>query len=247
MPASAPVPSPPCQSPPPGPVPSPVPASLPVPRPPCQPRPPCPALPCQPRSFPPPVLRPLVAAPGTVPAVGRGRRGPAAMSAAPPGGETGKGSSREPDPAGPGGLVHSFIRSHFLSPFCMQSAALSAWALHRPEEWGPISELPRDPSRISWPDWASPGGQRCPGRQLLALSSSPSSVACGQGFNSLVGGVMGFSILLSAEVFKHNASIWYLDGSIGVLIGLTIFAYGVKLLVDTVPRVRQTRHYEMFE
>uniref|UniRef100_A0A6I8P6M7 Transmembrane protein 163 n=2 Tax=Ornithorhynchus anatinus TaxID=9258 RepID=A0A6I8P6M7_ORNAN len=67
------------------------------------------------------------------------------------------------------------------------------------------------------------------------------------GFNSLVGGVMGFSILLSAEVFKHNASIWYLDGSIGVLIGLTIFAYGVKLLVDTVPRVRQTRHYEMFE
>ncbi|XP_055973594.1 transmembrane protein 163 isoform X2 [Sorex fumeus] len=67
------------------------------------------------------------------------------------------------------------------------------------------------------------------------------------GFNSLVGGVMGFSILLSAEVFKHNASVWYLDGSIGVLIGLTIFAYGVKLLMDMVPRVRQTRHYEMFE
>lgn len=39
---------------------------------------------------------------------------------------------------------------------------------------------------------------------------------------------MGFSILLSAEVFKHNASVWYLDGSIGVLIGLTIFAYGAK-------------------
>nr|XP_051705578.1 transmembrane protein 163 isoform X1 [Oryctolagus cuniculus] len=67
------------------------------------------------------------------------------------------------------------------------------------------------------------------------------------GFNSLVGGVMGFSILLSAEVFKHNAKVWYLDGSIGVLIGLTIFAYGVKLLIDMVPRVRQTRHYEMFE
>lgn len=48
------------------------------------------------------------------------------------------------------------------------------------------------------------------------------------GFNSLVGGVMGFSILLSAEVFKHNSAVWYLDGSIGVLIGLTIFAYGVK-------------------
>jgi hypothetical protein len=48
------------------------------------------------------------------------------------------------------------------------------------------------------------------------------------GFNSLVGGVMGFSILLSAEVFKHDAAVWYLDGSIGVLIGLTIFAYGVK-------------------
>ncbi|XP_053109687.1 transmembrane protein 163 isoform X2 [Hemicordylus capensis] len=67
------------------------------------------------------------------------------------------------------------------------------------------------------------------------------------GFNSLVGGIMGFSILLSAEVFKHNASVWYLDGSIGVLIGLTIFAYGAKLLMDMVPRVRQTRHYEMFE
>ncbi|XP_019409150.1 PREDICTED: transmembrane protein 163, partial [Crocodylus porosus] len=67
------------------------------------------------------------------------------------------------------------------------------------------------------------------------------------GFNSLVGGVMGFSILLSAEVFKHNASVWYLDGSIGVLIGLTILTYGIKLLIDMVPRVRQTRHYEMFE
>ncbi|XP_064370694.1 transmembrane protein 163 isoform X2 [Dromaius novaehollandiae] len=67
------------------------------------------------------------------------------------------------------------------------------------------------------------------------------------GFNSLVGGIMGFSILLSAEVFKHKSSVWYLDGSIGVLIGLTIFAYGIKLLIDMIPRVRQTRHYEMFE
>ncbi|XP_059963314.1 transmembrane protein 163 [Mesoplodon densirostris] len=67
------------------------------------------------------------------------------------------------------------------------------------------------------------------------------------GFNSLVGAVMGFSILLSAEVFKHNSAVWYLDGSIGVLIGLTIFAYGIKLLIDMVPRVRQTHHYEMFE
>ncbi|XP_064925673.1 transmembrane protein 163 isoform X2 [Columba livia] len=67
------------------------------------------------------------------------------------------------------------------------------------------------------------------------------------GFNSLVGGIMGFSILLSAEVFKHNSSVWFLDGSIGVLIGLTIFAYGIKLLIDMIPRVRQTRHYEMFE
>ncbi|KAJ1189154.1 hypothetical protein NDU88_005905 [Pleurodeles waltl] len=67
------------------------------------------------------------------------------------------------------------------------------------------------------------------------------------GFNSLVGGVMGFSILLSAEVFKHNTSVWYLDGTVGILIGLIIMAYGVKLLVDMVPRIRQTRHYEMFE
>ncbi|XP_041638316.1 transmembrane protein 163-like [Cheilinus undulatus] len=67
------------------------------------------------------------------------------------------------------------------------------------------------------------------------------------GFNSLVGAIMGFSILISAEVFKHEPKVWYLDGTIGVLIGLIILAYGVKLLVDMVPRVRQTRHYERFE
>ncbi|XP_063789860.1 transmembrane protein 163 [Pseudophryne corroboree] len=67
------------------------------------------------------------------------------------------------------------------------------------------------------------------------------------GFNSLVGGIMGFSILISAEVFKHHPSVWYLDGSVGILIGLIIMAYGIKLLLDMVPRVRQTRHYEMFE
>ncbi|XP_076018150.1 transmembrane protein 163a [Genypterus blacodes] len=67
------------------------------------------------------------------------------------------------------------------------------------------------------------------------------------GFNSIVGSVMGFSILISAEVFKHHPNVWYLDGSIGVLIGLIIMAYGIKLLVDMVPRVRQTRNYERFE
>ncbi|KAM4608525.1 transmembrane protein 163a-like [Polymixia lowei] len=66
-------------------------------------------------------------------------------------------------------------------------------------------------------------------------------------FNSLVGGIMGFSILISAEVFKHHPDVWYLDGTIGVLIGLIILAYGVKLLMDMVPRVRQTRNYERFE
>uniref|UniRef100_A0AAQ4RIE6 Transmembrane protein 163b n=1 Tax=Gasterosteus aculeatus aculeatus TaxID=481459 RepID=A0AAQ4RIE6_GASAC len=67
------------------------------------------------------------------------------------------------------------------------------------------------------------------------------------GFNSLVGGVMGFSILISAEVFKHEPQVWYLDRAIGVLIGLIILAYGVKLLLDMVPRLRQTRNYERFE
>uniref|UniRef100_A0A4W5NA35 Transmembrane protein 163a n=1 Tax=Hucho hucho TaxID=62062 RepID=A0A4W5NA35_9TELE len=66
-------------------------------------------------------------------------------------------------------------------------------------------------------------------------------------FNSMVGGIMGFSILISAEVFRHHPDIWYLDGSIGVIIGLIILAYGVKLLLDMVPRVRQTRNYERFE
>ncbi|XP_034410739.1 transmembrane protein 163-like [Cyclopterus lumpus] len=67
------------------------------------------------------------------------------------------------------------------------------------------------------------------------------------GFNSLVGGVMGFSILISAEVFKHEPQVWYLDGTTGILMGLIILAYGVKLLRDMVPRVRQTRNYERFE
>ncbi|XP_069791306.1 transmembrane protein 163a [Narcine bancroftii] len=67
------------------------------------------------------------------------------------------------------------------------------------------------------------------------------------GFNSLVGGIMGFSILISAEVFNHYAGVWYLDGTIGILIGIIILAYGIKLLVDTVPRIKATRNYETFE
>ncbi|MCI4378089.1 hypothetical protein PGIGA_G00211830 [Pangasianodon gigas] len=67
------------------------------------------------------------------------------------------------------------------------------------------------------------------------------------GFNSLVGGIMGFSILISAEVFRHEPTVWFLDGTTGVLIGLIILAYGIKLLIDMVPRVRQTRNYERFE
>lgn len=69
---------------------------------------------------------------------------------------------------------------------------------------------------VSW--WLRKFARQCP--QPLSASFP--------GFNSLVGGVMGFSILLSAEVFKHNSAVWYLDGSTGVLIGLIIFAYGVK-------------------
>ncbi|XP_048455195.1 transmembrane protein 163a [Rhincodon typus] len=67
------------------------------------------------------------------------------------------------------------------------------------------------------------------------------------GFNSLVGGIMAFSILISAEVYNHNPGVWYLDGSIGILIGMIILAYGIKLLIDTVPRIKQTHNYESFE
>ncbi|XP_077583506.1 transmembrane protein 163a [Stigmatopora nigra] len=67
------------------------------------------------------------------------------------------------------------------------------------------------------------------------------------GFNSLVGGIMGFTILISAQVYKDHPDVWFLDGVIGAIIGLVIFAYGVKLLMDMVPRVRQTRNYERFE
>ncbi|XP_078085288.1 transmembrane protein 163a [Mustelus asterias] len=67
------------------------------------------------------------------------------------------------------------------------------------------------------------------------------------GFNSLVGGIMAFSILVSAEVYNHNPGVWYLDGTIGILIGVIILAYGIKLLIDTIPRIRQTQNYESFE
>ncbi|KAA8593201.1 hypothetical protein FQN60_009317, partial [Etheostoma spectabile] len=67
------------------------------------------------------------------------------------------------------------------------------------------------------------------------------------GFNSMVGSIMGFSILISAEVFKHHTDVWFLDGTMGVVIGLIILAYGIKLLKDMVPRVRQTRNYERFD
>ncbi|XP_078408597.1 transmembrane protein 163a-like isoform X1 [Cetorhinus maximus] len=68
-----------------------------------------------------------------------------------------------------------------------------------------------------------------------------------EGFNSLVGGIMAFSILVSAEVYNHNPGVWYLDGTIGILIGMVILAYGIKLLIDTVPRIKQTHNYESFE
>ncbi|XP_054915598.1 transmembrane protein 163-like [Poeciliopsis prolifica] len=74
-----------------------------------------------------------------------------------------------------------------------------------------------------------------------------SRVLITDGFNSLVGGIMGFSILISAEVFKHEPKVWYLDGTVGVLMGLIILTYGVKLLRDMIPRVRQTTNYERFE
>uniref|UniRef100_A0A4W5RV64 Transmembrane protein 163a n=1 Tax=Hucho hucho TaxID=62062 RepID=A0A4W5RV64_9TELE len=61
------------------------------------------------------------------------------------------------------------------------------------------------------------------------VRDTPQTHACTRTpFNSMVGGIMGFSILISAEVFRHHPDVWYLDGSIGVIIGLVILAYGVK-------------------
>lgn len=40
---------------------------------------------------------------------------------------------------------------------------------------------------------------------------------------------------------------WYLDCSIVLLIGLSVFAYRVKFCIDMVPRVRQIGHYKTFE
>uniref|UniRef100_A0A8C6SDS4 Transmembrane protein 163b n=1 Tax=Neogobius melanostomus TaxID=47308 RepID=A0A8C6SDS4_9GOBI len=44
----------------------------------------------------------------------------------------------------------------------------------------------------------------------------------------------GRSIFHLAEVFKHEPKVWYLDGTIGVIIGLVILAYGT---------LRQVNHF----
>ncbi|XP_055006464.1 transmembrane protein 163-like [Boleophthalmus pectinirostris] len=67
------------------------------------------------------------------------------------------------------------------------------------------------------------------------------------GFNSLVGALMGFSILLAALVFRNHPDVWFLDGTFGVLISVVILTYGIKLLLDMIPRVRQTSQYERFD
>lgn len=54
---------------------------------------------------------------------------------------------------------------------------------------------------------------------------------------------MGFSILISAEVYKHSATVWYLDGMTGVLIGLIILAYGVKYVFSL--HLRHTQKIEL--
>ncbi|XP_067117228.1 transmembrane protein 163a-like [Osmerus mordax] len=67
------------------------------------------------------------------------------------------------------------------------------------------------------------------------------------GFNSMVGGTWASPSWSALRSSDTTPNIWYLDGTFGVLIGLIILAYGVKLLVDMVPRFRQTRNYERFE
>uniref|UniRef100_UPI00358ED6BA transmembrane protein 163 n=1 Tax=Myxine glutinosa TaxID=7769 RepID=UPI00358ED6BA len=64
------------------------------------------------------------------------------------------------------------------------------------------------------------------------------------GFNSLVGGLMGFSMLASAEIYASNPNVWYIDGTIGLVIAIVILAYGIRLLFDVVPRVWRVQHYE---
>uniref|UniRef100_A0A8C4R0H9 Transmembrane protein 163a n=1 Tax=Eptatretus burgeri TaxID=7764 RepID=A0A8C4R0H9_EPTBU len=66
-------------------------------------------------------------------------------------------------------------------------------------------------------------------------------------YNSLAGSMMGFSVLLSDEVFRYHPAVWYLDAVIGILIGLLVFCYGTRLLVDVIPKIRQTRNYERME
>lgn len=73
-----------------------------------------------------------------------------------------------------------------------------------------------------WATWATNTGHTPDTTNIFnAFNPSP-------GFNSLVGAILGFSILVSAEVFKHHPDVWFLDGTFGILIGLIIFAYGAK-------------------
>lgn len=79
-----------------------------------------------------------------------------------------------------------------------------------------------NPNCYSAFDTLSEGSQN---KQMFFLKKQ---CLCFSGFNSMVGAIMGFSILISAEVFKHHPDVWFLDGTMGVLIGLIILAYGVK-------------------
>ncbi|XP_071505672.1 transmembrane protein 163a-like [Diadema antillarum] len=52
------------------------------------------------------------------------------------------------------------------------------------------------------------------------------------GYSSLAGAITTLSMLISSIVISEQPSVWYLDEVIGLIVGLLLCFYGIKLLVD---------------
>ncbi|XP_054750180.2 transmembrane protein 163a-like isoform X2 [Lytechinus pictus] len=52
------------------------------------------------------------------------------------------------------------------------------------------------------------------------------------GYSSLAGGITALSMLISTTIIHFDYHVWYLDEIVGIVVGLLLTAYGIKLLVE---------------
>eukprot|EP00057_Strongylocentrotus_purpuratus_P003917 XP_003727651.1 PREDICTED: transmembrane protein 163 [Strongylocentrotus purpuratus] len=51
------------------------------------------------------------------------------------------------------------------------------------------------------------------------------------GYSSLAGAITALSMLISTIVIHYDLHVWYLDEIVGIIVGLLLAVYGIKLLV----------------